>query len=1315
MRKEYGIGIRELWFYVKKENGDEEVNMRRIYSRRFKGILCLVLTLTLLIGATSGVAQADISSAMTQSGELSPEENTMTEEPGTGEDSSATQEDSSVTQEDSSATQEESDGMEEPTATEEPSESEASVPGDEVASVTYDPQPTTIEEVQAAIDEYNEEFQAVLAESGFLAALEVAKPHWEFEVDASIMPPGYNCQLVEQDEDFDANYYTFFQSLMTMAFGGGTGTVADPYKIVTEQDLKDLATAVNATIGGNTFSGSVFELQNDIAMTSSFPGIGTTNRPFSGTFDGKGHKISNLTGTSNSNAYGFFGYTDENAVVRNLNVELGGRLGSTYTAGSRHGVIIGVARKTAVQNCNVDGKDNTIAGNLSVGGIVGYAQEYVSIENCTTKNITLQGESECGGIVGRAAALATDGHITIKDCTVDNITSIVNVGYASGFIGIGEGGNATNGTNIIENCFATNVKTTSGVNYSAGFAGALRQFNVTNCEVTNSESNGHSYVGGFAGVIYNGSEVIGCYSKDNTIKARAYAGGFSGAIYNDGGVFPSYVKNCYSAGGTVIQTDSTYYSFGGFAGTIYDQAVVENCYAQTDVTSRRTNSISGGTGGFTGTLGLIGTTYVTTIKNCYSTGSVTSTQDNNLIGSFVGLKVTAVSKITNSYATGTVTVPGDTSKSGGFAGNVAGANSITGCFYDTTTTRRTSAVGSGDTSQSITGLSTKKMIEIGSYSAWGAKENFLGVANGSGNDSSPWYIDDEITYPYFYYQYDGHSKDDTNYYIANTTYADGSGLGQKRADFTVKKDSLPLKVKSFGAVKAYLPYSGTSRYDISKSSYTSVPGAKFDTQLHSLGGISATNIIAYDGAPYIEKSNNTAAWDYSDTNTYTYVGDTVEYTIFMANYSDVNDWRNVVVTDYLGKGVTLVKDSLTIIDQDGASVTLTYWDKEGGEAEPSGKPYYTYIYDAGITTSDGRSSGVYVLTIYFPDMNAIADTGYISEYTITFDGFINKESASEFDAVNPEVYNGHIKNDVKGVGDFINHFDNSVIENGLTVTSSDEDKDPVYNKYIVSYNNNLTDDYKTDSSDTELIKGYYLTDGTEQHQVLDNTVDNGFGFTRDGYEFIGWATADSSGNVIDSFAAGDTFYVSEDTVLYARWKKIITFDFTKVSALDDNVVLEGAGFKLYEYKGNGTPSGLVDESSSDWTPADSGQTSDAAGEVSFLLKNAKDGSYYQLIETSAPTNFKLPTGQWLIKVNIASTGDVTYDITKVNGTDGEVPPAFKHNSSDKYLLQNIPVVGLPAMGGNGTALYMLIGTSIVFVGLVFGIWASAHRRKNLSI
>lgn len=1300
---------------MKKENGDEEVDMRRIYSRKFKGFLCIVLALMLLMSTTPGVARADVPSAVTQSsGDLSPEENSeAAEEPDT---------------EDSSATQEEPDGTEEPAAAEEPSESGASVSGDESASVTYDPQPATVEEVQAAIDEYIEEFQAVLAERGFSAAQEVTKPYWEFEVDAGIMPPGYNCQLVEQDEDFGANYYTFFQSPMTMAFGGGTGTVANPYKIVTEQDLKDLANAVN---GGTTYSGSVFELQNDIAMTSSFAGIGYAitgyvnygSRPFSGTFDGKGHTISNLTGTPGllNYTYGLFGYTDGNAVVKNLKVELGVGFGSTSLVPSNCvGVIIGLAQKTTVRDCNVDGKGHTITGSHAVGGIVGYAKEYVTIENCSTKNLTLDGYAECGGIAGRAASYgarvssATAGHITIKNCTVDNITSITSEGYAAGLIGIGEGANATNGTNFIEDCVATNVKTTSGINYSAGFAGALREFKVTNCGATNSKSNGHSYVGGFAGVIYNGSEAIGCYSIDNTIEAQAYAGGFSGAIYNDLGVHPSHVKNCYSAGGTVTQTTSTYYSFGGFAGTIYDQAVVENCYAQTDVTSRHTNSTWGGTGGFTGTLGLTGTSYVSTIKNCYSTGSVTSTQDNNLIGSFVGLKVTAGPKITNSYATGTVAVPGSTASSGGFAGHVLGANSITGCFYDTTTTRRTSAVGSGDASQGITGLSTKKMIEIGSFSAWGAKENFLGVANGSGSDSSPWYIDDDITYPYFYYQYDGHSKDDTNYYIANTTYADGSGLGQKRADFTVKKDSLPLKVKSFGAVKAYLPYSGTSRYDISKSSYTSVPGAKFDTQLHSLGGISATNIIAYDGAPYIEKSNNTAAWDYSDTITYTYVGDTVEYTIFMANYSDVNDWRNVVVTDYLGKGVTLVKDSLTIIDQDEAPVTLTYWDKEGGETEPSDKPHYTYIYDAGTTTSDGRSSGVYVLTIYFPDMNAIADTGYISEYTITFDGFINKESASEFDAVNPEVYNGHIKNDVKGVGDFINHFDNSVIENGLTVTSSDEDKDPVYDKYIVSYNNNLTDDYKTDSSDTELIKGYYLTDGTEQHQVLANTVENGFGFTRDGYEFIGWATADSSGNVTDTFAAEDTFYVSKDTVLYAQWKKIITFDFTKVSALDDNVVLEGAGFKLYEYKGNGTPSGLVDESSSDWTPVDSGQTSDADGEVSFLLENAKDGSYYQLIETSAPTNFKLPTGQWLIKVNIGSTGDVTYDITKVNGTDGEVPPAFKHNSSDKYLLQNIPVVGLPAMGGNGTALYMLIGASIVFVGLVFGIWASAQKRKNLS-
>lgn len=101
------------------------------------------------------------------------------------------------------------------------------------------------------------------------------------------------------------------------------------------------------------------------------------------------------------------------------------------------------------------------------------------------------------------------------------------------------------------------------------------------------------------------------------------------------------------------------------------------------------------------------------------------------------------------------------------------------CFFDTTTTQKTSGTGSGTSHSSastdITGRTTEEMIKLESWSDWGAQDNVSGKASGTGNESSPWYIDDKITYPYFYYQYDGLSSDATNYLMGALYYSEDNG------------------------------------------------------------------------------------------------------------------------------------------------------------------------------------------------------------------------------------------------------------------------------------------------------------------------------------------------------------------------------------------------------------------------------------------------------------------------------------------------------------------------------------------------------------
>lgn len=187
----------------------------------------------------------------------------------------------------------------------------------------------------------------------------------------------------------------------------GKGTEAEPYLIGSEEELRALAAGVNN--GSIETEGKYFALTSDIdfsASTEVFPSIGTANKYFKGTFDGKGHVISNI-----KQYHGLFYYlcgTLKNLAV--VGVEfvsdskrdqalgaLAINLGSGSTGGSRKGTIT---------NCYVGG-DITI-GKLTfssalVGGLCGFA-ENGTIENSYFKgNIHINDTPESfkiGGLLG---------------------------------------------------------------------------------------------------------------------------------------------------------------------------------------------------------------------------------------------------------------------------------------------------------------------------------------------------------------------------------------------------------------------------------------------------------------------------------------------------------------------------------------------------------------------------------------------------------------------------------------------------------------------------------------------------------------------------------------------------------------------------------------------------------------------------------------------------------------------------------------------------------------------------------------------------
>jgi len=227
----------------------------------------------------------------------------------------------------------------------------------------------------------------------------------------------------------------------------GSGTVADPFNIYNETDLRAVG---RGTYNGMDWSLSVhYRLMNNIILTQNWTRIGSMETGFSGTFNGNGKTITGMTNAANSTEYqGMFGYLKPGAVVRNLglvNVNIRGTETVGGIAGENEGII---------ENCFITG---SITGtNAQVGGIAGYNRGG-TIQNCyVIADIT--GTNDLGGITGISAS----GGV-LRNCYV---AGKITGGVASDFYGVGgiTGYNTVSVQNTVT--LLQSITVTSGQDYN---------------------------------------------------------------------------------------------------------------------------------------------------------------------------------------------------------------------------------------------------------------------------------------------------------------------------------------------------------------------------------------------------------------------------------------------------------------------------------------------------------------------------------------------------------------------------------------------------------------------------------------------------------------------------------------------------------------------------------------------------------------------------------------------------------------------------------------------------------------------------------
>ena len=334
---------------------------------------------------------------------------------------------------------------------------------------------------------------------------------------------------------------------------------------------------INGGLAGNYVLGGNIDATATSTWNSGegFTPIGV-NYPnvFTGTFDGLGHTISNLTiKLPSTNTVGLFGYTNTSSVIQNVGI-----VGDNVQGGNDVGALVATSNGT-ISSSYATGR---VSGISTVGGLVGFANSGM-ISNCyATGSVT--GTNSQNGFVGGLVGL--------------NVGTISN-SYASGSVkgvsfDIGGLVGSNYGGGIIRNSYAMGNVSNTG-NVVGGLVG-INAGAISNSYTTGNVTGTGNAVGELVGVNYTGGTVTNGF-WDSSVNATG-TGSNSGTITGGGGLTS-----------TQMQTAS---NFTGFTFTTTPGASGNNwVIVDTNGTLNNASSAAGAT------FPMLASEYSTTIVNAH--------------------------------------------------------------------------------------------------------------------------------------------------------------------------------------------------------------------------------------------------------------------------------------------------------------------------------------------------------------------------------------------------------------------------------------------------------------------------------------------------------------------------------------------------------------------------------------------------------------------------------------------------------------------------------------------------------------------------
>lgn len=211
------------------------------------------------------------------------------------------------------------------------------------------------------------------------------------------------------------------------------------YAFQNSDELVGLALLVNGSTGTRVdFEGWTLTLANDINLYGiAWTPIGQSNA-FSGTFDGKGHTIEDMSANVTSGYAGLFG--NVRGTVKNVQVT-----GSVTASGNVRaaGGIVGYSAGGTVQNCLSKVNISAPQVNCPVGGVVGESSNKPNdntasstVNLCWNEGTVTGGSDSTGGIVGK------NSKGTVTNCA--NFGEVKGSSTAGGIVGRGAVANSYN-------------------------------------------------------------------------------------------------------------------------------------------------------------------------------------------------------------------------------------------------------------------------------------------------------------------------------------------------------------------------------------------------------------------------------------------------------------------------------------------------------------------------------------------------------------------------------------------------------------------------------------------------------------------------------------------------------------------------------------------------------------------------------------------------------------------------------------------------------------------------------------------------------